>query len=80
MASADALLRWEWDESEERMKPVINFIHLIPLEQSKTLLHCAQSSCWCSPTPGKENAQIINHHSACPAPIGWVLIGELCNG
>jgi len=80
MASAGALPRWEWDESDERMKPAINFIHVIPLEQSETLIHCAQSSCWCSPTPDKESPQIVNHRSACPTPSGWVLIGELCNG
>jgi hypothetical protein len=69
--------RWVWDEDEQRMKSLITRIHTIPAEDSNTLIHCAQLTCWCSPLIDNEEQTIVNHKSACPHPAGWFLVGEL---
>ena len=62
-----------WVEVDGVMKPVINFIHVIPIETR--LLHCAALTCWCSPVPDTQDPVII-HHYAASSPEQWVLIGE----
>lgn len=65
-----------WLEEDGVMKPVINWIHTIPIED-KDIFHCAQSSCWCSPKVDKDNPEIILHQALTSAQDGWVLIGEI---
>jgi hypothetical protein len=67
---------WDWDSEDERMKPVVNVIHVLPAEDPPTLLHCAQSTCWCSPAPDPKDPQIVIHNSVCRGPGGWFLVGE----
>lgn len=69
--------RWAWDEQEQRMKPVINFIHIIPIENASTLIHCAQSTCWCSPKQDVGDSAIFLHNAVSShVDQGWILIGE----
>jgi len=68
--------RWEYSESDEKMKPVISRLHIIPLEESPTLIHCAQADCWCFPAPDADDPAIITHNAATKEPEGWVVIGE----
>ena len=68
--------RWVWDDADQRMKPCISYIHAIPLEDSNTLLHCAQRSCWCSPRQDPTDPTIILHTAVSTAAQGWILVGE----
>jgi len=62
-----------WIEIDGVMKPVINFIHVIPIETR--LIHCATLTCWCSPVHDTQDPVIVLHH-AVSTPEQWVLIGE----
>lgn len=64
-----------WAEEDGVMKPLISFLHVIPIEE-RDLPHCAQLCCWCSPVPDKEDPFIIVH-KAMTKSEGWVLVGEL---
>lgn len=70
--------RARWENQGGTMKPVINRIHVIPVEDGD-LLHCAQLSCWCSPCIDATDSVIINHTALTSHSAGWVLIGE-CHG
>ena len=66
-----------WEEGQDGvMRPVINRIHTIPLEDRFSLLHCAQLTCWCSPRLDCEDPIIVLHQAVTTAQQGWVLIGE----
>jgi hypothetical protein len=66
--------RWEEDENGI-MKPIINFIHVIPLEES--LIHCGQRTCWCFPKPDPDNDCVYIHQAVSPTEDGWIWVGEL---
>jgi hypothetical protein len=69
--------RWTWDDDQQRMRPAVSRIHAIPLENSDTLIHCAQLTCWCTPRPDPDNDVLVVHNSVTTSDAGWVLIGEL---
>lgn len=68
--------RWE-EDTDGIMKPVINYIHVIPIED--TMLHCAQRTCWCYPKLNPADDIIYLHQAVSPEPERWVCIGELEN-
>lgn len=65
-----------WAEENGVMKPLISFLHVIPIEK-RDLCHCAQLCCWCSPVPDKEDPVIILHNAMTESEDGWVIIGEM---
>ncbi len=67
--------RWAADD-DGVLKPMVDRIHTIPLEDRPALLHCAQLTCWCSPRPDPEEPVIILHQALTTAAQGWVLIAE----
>ena len=66
--------RWV-EDIDGRLKPVIDRIHTIPLEDRYGLLHCAQLTCWCSPRLSSDDP-IVLHQAMTKASQGWVLIAE----
>jgi hypothetical protein len=62
-------------EEDGVMKPLISFLHVIPLEE-RDLPHCAQLCCWCSPVPDKKDPVIILH-KAMTQTEDWVIVGEM---
>lgn len=67
--------RWAEDD-DGQLKPVIDRIHTIPLEDRESLLHCAQLTCWCSPRLSPDDP-IVLHQAMTKAKRGWVLVAEL---
>jgi hypothetical protein len=67
--------RW-WPDADGVLRPLINRIHVIPLENG-TLLHCAQVTCWCSPSLNDATETICTHNAVTSAEAGWVNIGEV---
>lgn len=68
--------RWAEDENGN-LKPVLSRIHIIPLEDRESLLHCAQLTCWCSPRLDPSDESLVLHQAMTKVEQGWVLIGEL---
>jgi hypothetical protein len=67
-----------WAEGPDgAMKPVISKIHVLPLEYGGSLLHCAQTTCWCSPSIDPDDDCLVIHNAVTSAGDGWVLVGEL---
>jgi hypothetical protein len=64
-----------WKEEDGIMKPLISFVHVIPIEE-RDLPHCAQLCCWCSPLPDDEDPVIIIHNAMTNSQ-GYILVGEM---
>lgn len=73
--------RWTFCETTERMIPIINCIHVVPVGDSGDCIHVASNSCWCNPKPSEDNKEQIFLHNALTGNDheGWILIGERIN-
>lgn len=62
------------------MIPVLDRIHVIPIDEGGDDLHVASAECWCNPKvePQPDADTDICTHNAITGPDheGWVLIGE----
>lgn len=65
-----------WAEDDGVMKPLISFLHVLPIED-RDLPHSAQLYCWCSPKPDKDDPAIIIHNNLTNSNQGWVIVGEM---
>lgn len=67
--------RW-WPNADGVLVPLINRIHVIPVEDG-SLMHCAQMSCWCCPSFKDGTELMAIHQNLTLASAEWVNIGEV---